>query len=1409
LKFPNPPSPRRTSKLARSVFLAFLCIAAVLAARSFRSAGRPSEQPGAQALSPAAASPATEPHTAASSLPNAPASAAATASVQNPDSGSSPAATPIVSHDPQGYGTAFHATDRAPYAQFARWVELYETAGAAKREALVAEGGKLVQERNAALQKLIQTDPASALSLAVPMSDRVALPKTIADNLETRVEGIGRLSVMGTVPIPGQRSGGPSVVRSTIVDGKEYSVYVPPAKATSLTIPTARIQGIALNQQLAAASAAPAGEVFDGKAFGDPSLGSDATTQKPDPAWTHGAKHVLIIRVDYSDLSGGPLLAEDNSLITPASATNLFTKTNGICDFYSQGSYGATSLVISQSDVTPVYRMPQTALYYAQGNGTSPYSGTLQMDAESAATTGGYNLAQYDRIGVVTSFLTQLPGSKVTFGGISEIGGSDFLINGFFDFPTVTHELGHTYGVFHANWWDPEDGSVIGTETDMLYNFYNGAIGRVSQEYGDIYDVMGGDGDQGGGTVDIRNHFNPWFKSILGWLPNAAVKTVLTSGVYRVYRYDDPNVDLVNHTMALKVNRDILRNYWIGYRRQPFSGSTNINNGAYISFGYFVNRANDLIDCNNPGVNVVNAGLGVGQSLVDSDAGVTITTLAQGGTAPNEYLDIQITLMPRVGFEIPQVVYQVPAASTATVLVDRLGGSTGTTTVNYSTVDGTAIAGTHYTATSGTLTWGDGDTTTRTVTVPLLTYPASGGATDFTIQLSNIVNGVLINPSTIDVSLRPAGNFDAAYVSDRTGDQINSVAMTPDGKQLVGGRFQWFGAQNAGYYARLNADGTRDLTFNSLVGANGEVNVIASQPDGKVLVGGAFTNVNNAGTALPYLARLNSDGSTDTGFIPATLDGRVLALAVQPDGKIVVGGYFKHVNSQSCLGLCRLNPNGTLDFAFNDSTYFLYPSLPTYGTYTLLLDNYSNGGNGRIIAGGDFYQFPSGGPVTHCGMVRLLSTGTVDPSFNIGQGAHERGSGVIDEVTSLAMQANGKILVGGNFTAFAGSTQKYLARLNGDGSTDSSFSPAITGVNSGASQIGVASIIAQPDGKIVIGGTFLKVSGAVNSNLARINAAGGFDASWDDGVNNANGSYFPVTSLLLRPDGRIMVTSQINSYFIGTIRGAASPFDNLGGGIAIQALYSGILGQYGVAEFPSATAAVRPGQTLTVNVLRVGGNTGPVKVDYGTQDGSAIAGTDYITARGTLTWADGDSASKPITVTIPAGATSGRKFIMNLGIPNGGMQIATPASLIATINVNAPLGSPGDGGLGGTASGGSTTGADAAALMTYALGGSSSSSDATASGGDGSPQVSVVDNHLRLIFVRDPQKTDVTYEAQASDDLTSWETIARSTGGMPMVNFDAAAVSETPAGALIQVTVDDSVTLGSIFHRYLRLRISR
>lgn len=1266
-------------------------------------------------------------------------------------------------------------------------------------------GVSLAKTRRAALRGLIEKDPLSALSVAIPEPERATLPPAIVSTLETRVSGAGQLQVLGVTPLPdGPRPARP-VIRTVKLEGQRYFVSASPkAKLPAITGPVA-VQGIAIDDDLAIDDTPPTGITLPQSAYGDASFGSDATTGKPQFVQTHGAKKVIVIRVDYSDLTGTPELATSPATsITPTYVTNLFTQTGGIGDFFVQNSYGATNLVINASDVTPVYRMPHTAAYYAQGNGVLPYSGDLQEDAVNAAIAGGYNLSQYDRIGVVTSYLSLIPGSKVGFAGISEIGGANFLINGHFNFGVVAHEIGHTYGIYHANWWDPDNGTTVGTETDMLYDFFNGAIERVSKEYGDKYDVMGDAG------VDIRNHFNPWFKSILGWLPNSGVQTVLTPGVYRVYRHDHANADVTNHAVALKVGRDILRNYWISYRRQPLTG-TNVNNGATIQFGYFVNRASDLLVCNNPGVNVDQAALGVGQTFNDAAAGVAITTLAQGGSGTDEYLDIGIALAPRVSFQTPTAVVELPAASTATVLVDRLGGTTGTTTVAYQTIDQTALAGTHYSPVSGTLTWLAGDSAPKPIVVPLIPYPVTAGAVDFSIQLSNPTNGVLINPSTIDISLRPPGNPDLAYLADVTNDSVLSVALTPDGKQLIAGKFTLVGLSspiNAGRYARLLPNGKRDLSFNSTVGADGEVDVICAQPDGKVLIGGAFTNVNNASPARPKLARLLADGTVDTTFSPPTLDGKVQCLAVQPDGKIVVGGFFNNVGGQPCLGLCRLLPTGAVDFRFNDPSYTLNNSIANGAAVrALVLDSFAAGSGVRIIAAGDLFQ-PANLSASRAGVVRLLANGSVDSSFNIGSGSRERGTtGSRPRVESLALQGDGKLLVGGWFTAFGSSNQKYLVRLDTNGSPDPNFAPAITG----APIVAVSTVLPQPDGKVIFGGTFRKVNGVVNSNLARIAADGSFDSTWDNGTLSANGTTTPVNALVLQPDGRVIVgITGFASPLINFIRGRTGPreYTNVAGGISAQTLFTGLVARNGVAQLAGANGTVKPGQSISINVQRTNGTAGAVSVDYSTQDGTALAGVDYQLTQGTLTWADGDNIPKTISFPALAGATAGRKFSLNLGVPRGGLGLGSPASIAITLDANAPPGgtvnSLNPWGTGGSLSGTTLSGSAALAFLSNAFGFTSAQSPAP-----NLPQTTVAGNHLRIVFTRDPGKPDIVYEAQASTDLISWTTIASSSEGKPTINLGAAAVAEAAAGSLVQVMVDDFVAMSGTTQRFLRVKLSK
>lgn len=1222
-------------------------------------------------------------------------------------------------------------------------------------------------------------------------------------SLEDHVAGIGSHSLIGVVPAPGQPQPAEPVVRTVMLDRREYRAHVFGRNEQLRTTPSLPIDGIAVDGDLALADDLPE-RFFQGKAWGDPFEGTDATVNKPSAAWTHGPKKVLIIRVDFSDLAGEPLLANTTTPITPAVGAALFNQTNGINDLYVQSSYGQTSLVISASDVSPVYRMPSTAAYYSQGNGTTPYLGTLNSDARTAAAAN-YDLAQYDRVGVICSSLYNLPGSKVTIGGVAEIDGVNFFINGFYQFEVVAHELGHTFGFFHANQWKPEDNTTIGTEAEMLYNMFNGELSRVSYEYGDNFDIMG----SLNGTPNVNSQFNPWFKSIAGWLPNTAVQNIQTSGTYRVYRFDDAAADLVNHKLALKVGRDILREYWISYRKAPSSYSSAVNQGAYITYGYFLNRPTDLLVCNNPGtLDVRNAALQVGQSLVDTAAGITITTIAQGGTGPHEYLDIGITLQPRLAFQTATQAVETSSPN-AVVVVERQGGSIGTTKVDYTTVDGTAVSGVHYTGSSGTLTWTDGDTTPRTITLPVLSFPAPGGEGKFTIKLSNPVNGVIINPGTLTVSLRPPGNFDPAYVPDFTDATISSIDLQPDGKILIGGKFRrvGFGIERrptVGRYARLTADGKRDFTFDSTVGADGDVDVIRAQPDGRVLIGGAFTNVNNSSPARSFLARLNSDGTVDTSFNPPAFDKRVLALAVQPDGKIVVGGIFETVGGQPCRYLCRLLPNGAIDFRFNDTTY-VASFLGYDGIRTIALDNYSSASGVRIIAAGDIYK--QGVPLKKAGILRLNPDGSVDTSFDVGKGAMSRGTSISQRVCSVALQSNGKLIVGGDFTSFGSSNQKYLARLNSDGSVDTSFAPTITSATASL----INSIVVQADGKVVIGGKFQSVNGALNRNLARVTPTGGLDSSWDDGLNETNGVYSPVTGLLLRADGRVLLSTEDLAYDLyGHIRGAFRPFDNsgIGGGYSSMALYAGLPGLNGQARFSASTSTVRPGSFRTLTVQRVNGSTGPVKIDYSTQDGTAVAGTDYVATRGTLTWADGDATARTITISAPAGATNGRSFRVNLAIANGGLALGSPASTLITTDTSASTGAF----LSGTATdpGGSGIGdpplsvAGTKAFLAYGFG-----TDATTATEPNLPQTQLSADRLQISFSRDPLKTDLTYEVEASTDLTTWTTIARSINGGATTSLSGATVSEVPAGNLLLVTVDDIVAVGSNPTRFLRVRLTK
>ncbi|MBC8095858.1 MAG: hypothetical protein H7Y43_08595 [Akkermansiaceae bacterium] len=317
-------------------------------------------------------------------------------------------------------------------------------------------------------------------------------------------------------------------------------------------------------------------------------------------------------------------------------------------------------------------------------------------------------------------------------------------------------------------------------------------------------------------------------------------------------------------------------------------------------------------------------------------------------------------------------------------------------------------------------------------------------------------------------------------------EAVVALAIQADGKVLVGGKFNQLEGTPRNHIGRLHSDGRLDQAFNP--GSDGPVNSIAIQTDGKILVGGLFTRL--AGESRSRLARLNPDGTLDAGFHPEA-DFEVCSLVVQPDGKILVAGRFRNLGGKPCDFLGRLNPDGSRDAGFQPN--------PNSDVYSVGLQ-----ADGKVIIGGYFSTL---GGARHKYLGRLNADGSVDPTFT---------SEVNSFVYSIAEQADGKILLGGFFSTLGGKSRGAFGRLERDGRLDDGFNPLIEGPNAHVSSLAV-----QHDGKILIGGRFTAVGGQARTNLARLNPDGSVDAAFHTTVMGEPD--FSVFALALQDTGKILV----------------------------------------------------------------------------------------------------------------------------------------------------------------------------------------------------------------------------------------------------------------------------------------------
>lgn len=305
-------------------------------------------------------------------------------------------------------------------------------------------------------------------------------------------------------------------------------------------------------------------------------------------------------------------------------------------------------------------------------------------------------------------------------------------------------------------------------------------------------------------------------------------------------------------------------------------------------------------------------------------------------------------------------------------------------------------------------------------------------------------------------------------------DTVYAIAVQPDGKIIVGGAFEKFNGSSARHIVRLNADGTIDKTFNTGTGPNFEVVEFAFQPDGKIMVLGNFFLFDKVDRNR--IARLNPDGSLDLTFNPGKgFQGDVRSINIQKDGKMILAGWFNSYNGGSTMYIIRLNSDGSVDNTFNTGKG---PNSAVFGTVILP--------DGKILIAGRFSSY--NGTKANC-IARLNPDGSIDNTFNSGDGA----GGIQNYIQSIDRQKDGKIIIAGYFTSYNGIERNRIARLNPDGSIDKSFDPG-----KGADQ-NIMKVTALDNGRILAMGWFHMYADKESKFFVQISSDGSPDRSLSTG----------------------------------------------------------------------------------------------------------------------------------------------------------------------------------------------------------------------------------------------------------------------------------------------------------------------
>jgi uncharacterized delta-60 repeat protein/uncharacterized repeat protein (TIGR01451 family) len=594
----------------------------------------------------------------------------------------------------------------------------------------------------------------------------------------------------------------------------------------------------------------------------------------------------------------------------------------------------------------------------------------------------------------------------------------------------------------------------------------------------------------------------------------------------------------------------------------------------------------------------------------------------------------------------------------AIISVIRTGGSAGPISVQFATADDTAVSGLNYLGTNGTLSFGPGEVS-KSFTVPLLDDGfADASPFFFKVSLSNPnPAGTLSSQTTASVYIldaegvaQPPGGLDPNLGAFGVNGDVHALALQADGKLLAGGDFTAANGLARNRLARWNTDASLDEKFSSIspsAGPNGSVLALACQTDQRIVVGGQFTQVNSVNRN--YLARLNLDGSLDSSFNPGSgPDNSVFAVAetfVGTARKLLIGGAFLNFNSTPRSTIARINDDGSLDTTFNTGAG------ANGSVFAIALQP-----DGKAIIGGDFTAV-NGFVRNH--IARLYADGSLDLGFDPGVGPS-------DSVRAIAVQLDGNILIGGLFTQVGTNQLNHIARLTNRGQVDKGFTPGL-----GANDV-VSAIALEPDTRIVLGGQFTLCNGVTRGRLTRLNPDGTVDTMIDFGT----GADSFISGVVIQSDGMIVFGGDFSHY------------DGQSAG-RLARIFGGTVAGSGAFEFTTAGYSVTEDATnATVTVRRTGGTSGVlsngvyvpnVSVTLSTSNGTAIAGVNYLPVVTNLVFPPGE-VSRSVLIPVMRDYAITPDLTINLALTNplpavaGGPVLGNqPIATLTNINVDSAV----------------------------------------------------------------------------------------------------------------------------------------